>query len=423
MENNDKSKHGAAADDTHTPVEVLVREDEADAAETAAPGPDAGASAAPTQDARMQPRWPAALAVLAFVLALASAAGGYWLWLQGRDADRASSSDDAQRFAELEQKLNSLQQQHSTLAAAVEQRRAGLAEAVNKLERSQAQLGQAQQTLGQDQATLQAALHELHGAVGGGQRRSTEVLITELGVYLRLAEQQLRVNRDPVNARAALAAAQAQLARLQGLPGLAELSREIEAALDAVAEVKSVDAAALLRGLDGLEAALAALPLPEPAAPETVAEPPPLPSDADWRSRAAALWRATLAQFKSLVIVKRTTADDAPFLAPDEQRMLRHNLTLKLEAARLAVLARQPHVYRESLHQARGWVTRYFSAGDSAVNDALALFDELSTVQLAPPLPDISAASREFERVHAALLSSGAAPAQGGTAQPSGERE
>ena len=94
---------------------------------------------------------------------------------------------------------------------------------------------------------------------------------------------------------------------------------------------------------------------------------------------------------KSLVVVTRDSdSGKSPLLTPDQRALLRQNLRLKLETARIALLNRDTQVFQNSLQTTRNWVTTYFPESTSRQNmlDSLA---RLEGTELSPALPEISA--------------------------------
>jgi len=103
-------------------------------------------------------------------------------------------------------------------------------------------------------------------------------------------------------------------------------------------------------------------------------------------------------EVKSLVVIRHQD-EGAAVLVPEQRYFLYQNLNLKLEAARLALLAGNQAVFDASVQAISDWLTVYF-VGDE--RDAmLDLMANLSEQKIEVILPDISASLRwlrEFEQ-------------------------
>jgi uroporphyrin-3 C-methyltransferase len=108
-----------------------------------------------------------------------------------------------------------------------------------------------------------------------------------------------------------------------------------------------------------------------------------------------ALW----SDIKGLVTIRRLSQSVTPLLPPEQGFFLRQNLALKLEAARVALLQREPATYQGALSEAQGWMSRYFDASAPAVRSALDNLARLREANIAPTLPDIGDSLRQLRRL------------------------
>ena len=72
-----------------------------------------------------------------------------------------------------------------------------------------------------------------------------------------------------------------------------------------------------------------------------------------------------------------------------QEGLLRQNLELILETARLAVVQEDQELYRDSLARLARSVQQYFRADDPAAAGLLADIQALRQAELRPPLPDL----------------------------------
>jgi uroporphyrin-3 C-methyltransferase len=110
----------------------------------------------------------------------------------------------------------------------------------------------------------------------------------------------------------------------------------------------------------------------------------------DWRELPALLWSSLSGLFR----IREHDKPVSPMLPPEREYFLRENLRLQLSAARLALLRDDNVQYRATLTTAADWLEAYFSAQDARVNELREQLEQLSAIDVAPQLPDISASLR-----------------------------
>lgn len=94
--------------------------------------------------------------------------------------------------------------------------------------------------------------------------------------------------------------------------------------------------------------------------------------------------------FKGLVTIRRNGDVARPLLQPQQRYFLQQNMQLKLQAARLALLAGNDKAYRDSLLEANTWLTNYFDISSLPVSEAKSTIEQLASVDLSPELPSLS---------------------------------
>jgi len=204
---------------------------------------------------------------------------------------------------------------------------------------------------------------------------------------LRMANDSLQLAGDTATALHALSIADGRLQALAD-PLFAEVRRRLAQEMTALAAVPRPDIAGMAYTLISLQGELGALSLkhglPVTPAEETAAAAAELPR---WRALLRALW----AEIKSLVTVRRREGGEPPLLSPGEQVFLIQNLHIKLESARLALLGRDNENFHASLATVQTWLHGYYDGGSAPVAAMSARIREMEQVNIAPPLPDISA--------------------------------
>jgi len=215
----------------------------------------------------------------------------------------------------------------------------------------------------------------------------------------------------------ALAAMQAVDERLKGLPdpGLLAVRKQVLADMDALRASGTVDISGLALYLAALVERAERLPLkelairpdirpetgPEPAAATTTA-----PEDASrpwWARLLSSIWR----ELKDVIIISH--ADDQAHLAllPQQTFFLRQNLRLQLETARYAVLRRDTALLHSSAETITAWLRRYFAVSNNSVGNIIESLSQMRSLDLNPPLPDISSS---LETMRAYIRAARASP-------------
>lgn len=322
------------------------------------------------------------LAILALLLALiATAASGYVLWVQreastGNERNRSdldaaiSRMDDGSRqlaasLAELERNAGQLASTQSAAADALQRQRAridGLESNVSRLARSR------------DTAGAQLAREELEQ-------------------LLRIANYQLNLADNPDTALAALQEADSVLARLAD-PGLQPLRRQLSDDILALRSVERADVEGIALRLDSLARRVDRLPLSADAA-DPVVPGQQAPATGGW-----ARFRQKVSEFLAgIFAVRRTESSRGPLLSREEAFFLRRNLELELQAARVALLARDEDVFSASLGAARRWTLEYFDREAASVETFVDGLSAIAEQRLRSEYPDISGSLRIYREL------------------------
>jgi uncharacterized protein HemX len=205
------------------------------------------------------------------------------------------------------------------------------------------------------------------------------------------AQETLALRADPGLALTALDQADARLKLLPD-PRLIPVRQEIVRESNALRALPRVDVDGMAVKLTELGASVDALPMkrtaPEHYQPGGNLNDVTLPADAGFWVR----FKAAVARLgATLFTVRRHNSAVEPLLAPDQEFMLRRNLELKLESARLALLQREDPAFQAAVHAADAWLQEYFDNDANPVKGAMQQLDEMQKQSIAPKLPDISA--------------------------------
>ncbi|SAI56951.1 uroporphyrin-III C-methyltransferase [Bordetella ansorpii] len=352
---------------------------------------------APARQAKPpRPRSVSSTLITAFVIVILLAIGlGGALWTQRRQAMQAGQEVAAR-----------LDQMNRELTLARQDGRQALALA-------QAQTNQVADLEGRirDVQTQNSALQQAWQTFSSGA--SDEILVNDVERMVTLASQQLRLAGNVNNAIVALETAQSRLAQADR-PRLAGLQQSINGDLDRLRAVTTVDIPAQSARIERLIAMVSRAPMlvpddaapnPQPddyktdAAPAQAAAPiAELPADAPWWQR----WRVEVESWPSragqavahelgdLIRVQRVDEPAALLLSPEQAATVRSTLRQRLMTVQLAMLMRQQPIWKTELDNVQDTLARYFDTRSPDTAAARALARDLSQVEIAVKVPDVS---------------------------------
>ncbi|HEX5788401.1 MAG TPA: uroporphyrinogen-III C-methyltransferase [Woeseiaceae bacterium] len=366
-----------------------------------APGNDDAGRPAPA--ARRGSGWTASIAWLALFVALAALAGLGYRAFEDFRAGPAEAADAA-ALAALERDVD----------AALGTMREAQAELESRLEAAVADAGDERAALEDLQEELEAlddearVLESLAPRVNAVERSlanlqgisvdaRTGFLLAEAEYYMQIANAQLQLAGNPELAALALGQADDRLAQV-GDPALTEVRRAVADERAALELMEGPDLAGVTLTLGSLAQVVESLPLAG--------------SRADARRDAAAegedggafdrAWQSVKNAFSGAFSYTAPAEADRPLLAPDAEPLIRSNLALQLQAARLALLRGEEDLFRQSLEDAERWLETYFDTDSAPVAGALETIGEIRGNYRPIARPDISE-SLKLLRQHQSL--------------------
>ncbi|MDR2128604.1 MAG: uroporphyrinogen-III C-methyltransferase [Burkholderiaceae bacterium] len=255
---------------------------------------------------------------------------------------------------------------------------------------------------------LAAYRAQLEDVVRSVVRVRDENLATDLETALRLAQDQAQLTGSIEPLLAALRTAE-QRVRNSGDPRLAPVGVAAERDAERVRAASVPDVAGLLARIDQLVRDVDELPAANSvgqvarALPETPAAAAAQTSARQgWWSRA---WTAISGQARDLVRVARIDQPEASMLAPEQVFFLRENLKLRLQCARLALLARQYESARADLAAAAVTTGRYFDPAARRTQAFANLLQQVQSLTRAADVPRASDTLAALTRLNAAQAS------------------
>lgn len=245
------------------------------------------------------------------------------------------------------------------------------------------------------------------------------VLLNDIDHLVTIAQQQLQLGGNVANAIVALETAQAQLARANR-PGLASLLQTINGDLDRLRAVATVDVAMLVSELETLSALVSQAPLmiPDDAAPAPVARAPefngfsvpPTPTgttdtQAPWweqsldvaRDWTLSAWESVRHDLERFILVRRVDDATAMLMSPDQATRFRENLRLRIMTAQLALMMRQPTVWKTETEALVKSIESRFDERSPQSREALRLARKMQDTDIDTRLPTVTNSLKAIE--------------------------
>ena len=340
------------------------------------------------QDAPVKKRAGRGIAWIALVFSLAAlAALGYRFFEDWRATQTAVLTEDSiatlgSRIATSEASLSNLESRLTELAA----NNAQATSEIETLRRDFETRLQMLDTLPKRMSGLENSVASLQGISAGA--RDTW-LLAEAEYYMQIANAQLQLAGNPQLAILALGMADERVTRI-GDPGLTDVRRAILNELAALEVMEKPDIEGTTLTLASLARVIDSLPLQRMADAGTAESAAP-ESELSGVDRA---WASVKRSVSGLVKITPPEQAEMPLITPDAIYFLRTNLTLQLQAARLALLRGEQAVFEQSLDDASAWLEQYFDTESTQVAAALATIDEIRGGMFSVTPPDISQSLR-----------------------------
>ena len=243
---------------------------------------------------------------------------------------------------------------------------------------------------------IEAAASQLKNTLGTS---SEDWLIAEAEYLIRLANQKVLMEADAKGAVALLIAADEIIANAQGIVAF-DLRQAIA---EDVAKLKGV--AAL--DIEGIFVTIGALVKQVDQLEQRRLQFSALADDgniqvevtADFLSRVEFLLQKIFRQLTNLVDYRNDGDVITPILPPEEEYYLRQNLTMTLRLTQLGLLRSNQQIYQDSLIDAKGWIEKYFDAGNSTTMAMVQTIEELGQVRVEQNMPNVGGSLREIKRL------------------------
>jgi uncharacterized protein HemX len=230
---------------------------------------------------------------------------------------------------------------------------------------------------------LERRLNSLQGVSDSARR---EWIRAEVEYYLTVANTALRLNNNWEGAITALELADAKLREL-GTPSLRVVREQISGELESLTTVQLPDHEGLSYSLGRILGSVDALPIASAVPVNLGADQESIENVEPGLGR---IWLMFKQAMNGMISIGRREGLSARMLSNEEQALVRRQLELELEIARLALLREEEGLFRISLSAASTLLNREFDVSDRRVESALLLLQELARLDIDPPRPDIS---------------------------------
>ena len=335
----------------------------------------------------------ASIAWLALFLALISfAAAGYTLfnsWRSAPEVDETAAEIDAlnARIGALDDLLASQRSEIDALGTAD----GGLNSSIRALRGDLDERTGLFDSLPPRMSSIERAVASLQGV--SIETRNT-YLIAEAEYYLQIANAQLQLAGNPYLASLALEQADDRLLQL-GDPALTDVRRAISDERAALEVMEKPDLAGATLTLGSLAQAVDSLPLrPAADSDEAVAEAADAGEAADEPSGLGRAWNSVTGAFEGLVRITPPSEELPALLLLEAEPLIRSNLSLQLQAARLALLRGEQQVFEISLDDVDTWLELYFDTDNPQVESVRQTLVDIRVDYSAVAPPDISTSLR-----------------------------
>jgi uncharacterized protein HemX len=235
-------------------------------------------------------------------------------------------------------------------------------------------------------SNLENSVAALQGASAGA--RDTW-LLAEAEYYMQIANAQLQLGNNPQLAMLALEMADERVVQMAN-PALTDVRRALSDELAALEAMEKPDLQGATLTLASLARVVDSLPLRAAGSTAGASE-----GAADEEQGAAGrAWDSVKDAMSGLVKVTPPDEETRVLLTPDAARLIRNNLALQLQAARLALLRGEQAIFEQSLEDADALLAQYFDGGSAQVASAQDTIAEIRDSMVAVTAPDISESLR-----------------------------
>lgn len=214
-------------------------------------------------------------------------------------------------------------------------------------------------------------------------------LIAEAEYLSGVANSRLLLAGDLATATAALQAADQRL-KENGDPLVFPIRKQLAKEINILKSTQLPDIVGISSQLLALESAVANMEITQPHAGTVqsadIGKGDRLPIPESIQNTLSDAW----GNFSKLIVIRRSDTPIAALMTPERVELIRKNLALKLETARVALVNKNEALYTASITACAQWLGDYFDPNNPAVKTALEQLDVLKNTTIKARLPSIA---------------------------------
>jgi len=340
--------------------------------------------------------------LLLFLLVVGLGAGGAWFahqqQLAGESYDRLLSllQDEnlalrqqvalarADMAADFEGQISRLQAQEIALGEALQ-------DVETTSQRDEQRVNRLQQQINRDVQDIAGVVTALQGQVAGLQQRDLRWLNAEAEYLMRLSQRKLTVEADVASTLLLL---NTVLSLLSGQDSLlaTTAAQNIQQDIDILQALRLPNRVAIAEQLVQLSARLEELSFAS-SMQENYVEAVQQRLQPDNRAAAADLmwWQSALDLLRTVFVWRDVERSGMVLLQPDQEQLLKQQMYLQVEQARLAVVQGEQNLYDLALQQLAAALGRFTGTEHPRAQALLAEITTLRATPITAELPDLSA--------------------------------
>ena len=235
---------------------------------------------------------------------------------------------------------------------------------------------------------------QLEELAHAAMRARDETLAVELEAALRVAQDQTQLTGSVEPLLAALRVAETRLARSSD-PRLTPVAKAVTRDLERVRTTSVPDTAGLLARIDQLLRQVDELPMANSVGTASLKAPRQKPAPGKPVAAQASVseswwvqwWHSITDEADGLLRVSRVERPEATMVNPEQAFFVRENLKLRLQGARLALLARQYEAARADLAAAQSSLGSWFDPSSRRTQSAATLLQQIQGLTKSADLP------------------------------------
>lgn len=379
-------------------------------------------------------RGSAGMGMLFLLVILLAGGGAWWSWqqwesMQSYQHELAAYQDDLARVqSENQRLLQTLDETRESIGRDVEDRLQRLVETENDLQqtvdafdtvqqREEQRAARLQQQLGRDMQDVASLVTALQEQVLGLQQRDLGWLVAEADYLMRLAQRKLQLERDVDSSVLLLRTVQELLEGQMGMLA-ATAQQNIVRDIEALRRVQLPDRAAIAGQLNELSARLDELVFAsaqqqayQESWQEWWLEDQSRTDSGEPNDTAAVVeepnpaWLDTLVDLLRTIFVWRELDDgQTAFLQPDQEQLLKQQMLLQLEQARLAVVQGDQGMFETTLQQLARLLERYLEQDSQITRQLLGSVESLLATSVEVELPDLSTSANLVRQLAGSVM-------------------